>query len=92
MSRHAEFANRIADAVVKRLIAKKLLDLKSDGSARAAIQRLLVENFEAEALLETEARKILQEHVKEIRDAPVDYGRLLAMVKGKLARERGVVL
>ena len=92
MSRHTEVANRIADAVVKRLVAKKLLEAKSDGSARAAIQRLLVENFEAEERLETEAKQILQEHVKEIRDATVDYGRLLAMVKGKLARERGVVL
>jgi hypothetical protein len=77
---------------MKRLLAKKLLEVKNEANVRAAIQHLLLENFEAEERLDAEARKILQEHVKEIRDAPVDYGKLLVMVKGKLARERGVVL
>jgi len=92
MARRVEIANRFTDAVLKRLLAKKLIEAKSEVNARAAIQHTLLENFEAEERIEAEARKILQDHVKEIRDTPVDYGRLLAMVKGRLAKERGVVL
>ena len=92
MARRAEIATRFADAVLKRLHAKKLIEAKGEANAKVAIQHLLLENFEAEEHIEAEARKILQDHVKEIRDTPVDYGRLLAMVKGKLARERGIVL
>ncbi|HLC40599.1 MAG TPA: DUF507 family protein [Methylomirabilota bacterium] len=92
MARRVEIANRFTEAVLKRLLAKKLIDVKNEASVKATIQHLLLENFEAEGRIEAEARKILQDHVKEIKDTPVDYGRLLTMVKGKLAKERGVVL
>jgi hypothetical protein len=51
-----------------------------------------LENLQAEERLDAEARQILMEHSREIRDSAVDYARLLALVKGKLARERGFIL
>ena len=85
-------ADRMADAVVKRLLVKKLVETKDEGAARGASRKVLMDNLQAEERLDAEARQILMEHTKEIRDAPVDYARLLAMVKGKLARERGFIL
>ena len=32
------------------------------------------------------------DHAKEIRDSASDYNRVFALVKGKLAKERGFVL
>ena len=85
-------ADRMAGAVVKRLVVKKLVEAKDETAARAAVRKVLMENLQAEERLDAEARQILMEHTKEIRDTPVDYARLLSLVKGKLARERGFVL
>lgn len=85
-------ADRIAAALLKRLTVKKYLDVKDEGRARTTIKRVLLENLQAEEKLEADARQILLEHAKEIKDAVVDYGRMFAMVKGKLARERGFIL
>ncbi len=82
----------MADAVLKRLLVKKLVEAKQGATARAAVRKVVLEDLQAEERLDAEARQILMEHTKEIRDSAVDYARLLAMVKGKLARERGFVL
>lgn len=92
MPRREEMAERMAGAVVKRLQVKKLVDTKDEARALAAVRKVLLEDLQAEAQLDAEARQILQEHTKTIRDAAVDYGRLLSMVKGKLAKERGFIL
>ena len=85
-------ADRMADAVVKRLVVKKLVETKDETAARAAVRKVLMENLQAEERLDAEARQILMEHTKEIRDTAVDYARLLSLLKGKLARERGFIL
>jgi hypothetical protein len=85
-------ADRMADAVLKRLLVKKLVATKDEAAARGAVRKVLLENLQAEERLDAEARQILMEHTKEIRDSAVDYARLLAMLKGKLARERGFIL
>ena len=85
-------ADRMADAVVKRLLVKKLVETKDEAATRGAIRKVLMENLQAEERLDAEARQILMEHTKEIRDTAVDYARLLALLKGKLARERGFIL
>lgn len=92
MSRREEMAGRIAGAVVKRLQVKKLVETKDEARALAAVRKVLLENLQAEERLDAEARQILQEHTKAIKDTAVDYGRLFSLVKGKLARERGFVL
>jgi len=92
MPRREEIADRMADAVLKRLVVKKFVEAKDEATARAAVRKVLLENLQAEERLNAEARQILLEHTKKIRDTAVDYARLLAMVKGKLARERGFIL
>ncbi len=85
-------ADRMADAVVKRLVVKKLVEAKDETAARAAVRKVVKENLQAEERLDAEARQILMEHTKEIRDTAVDYARLLSLLRGKLARERGFIL
>jgi len=92
MSRREEVADRIAGVIVKRLQAKKFVDARDEGKARTAVRKVLLENLLAEERLDAEARQILQEHTKAIKDTAVDYGRLFSLVKGKLAKERGFIL
>ena len=92
ISRREELAEWMAGAVVKRLRVKKFVDAKDEAKARAAVRKVLLEDLQAEERLDSEARQILQEHTKAIKDTAVDYGRLFSMVKGKLARERGFIL
>jgi hypothetical protein len=91
MPRREEIAGRMADAVVKRLTARKVLDIKDETAARAAVQHVVMGNLAAEDALDAEARKIL-EHAKMIKDSAADYRQLLGKVKEKLARDRGFVL
>lgn len=92
MSRREGLAERMAEAVIKRLQVKKFVDAKDEAKARAAVRKVLLENLQAEERLDDEARQILSEHTKVIKESAVDYGRLLSMVKGKLAKERGFIL
>jgi len=92
MSRREEIAGRIADAVVKRLTAKKVVEIKDEAGAKTAVRQILVDNLVAEERLDADARKLLLDHAKAIKDSAADYRQLLGKVKEKLARERGFIL
>ena len=92
MSRHAAVADRMADAVVKRLTVRKIAEIKDENAARAAIRHVVLDNLAAEEQLEADARKLLMDHAKQIKDSAADYRQLLGKVKEKLARERGFIL
>jgi len=82
----------MADAVVKRLTVRKIAEIKDETAARAAIRHVVLDNLAAEEQLEADARKLLMDHAKQIKDSAADYRQLLGKVKEKLARERGFVL
>ena len=82
----------MASAVVKRLTVRKVADIKDENTARAAIRHVILDNLAAEEQLDTEARKLLLEHAKMIKDSAADYRQLLGKVREKLARERGFIL
>jgi hypothetical protein len=82
----------MADAVVKRLTVRKIAEIKDENAARAAIRHVVLDNLAAEEQLEADARKLLMDHAKQIKDSAADYRQLLGKVKEKLARERGFVL
>jgi len=92
MARRDEIADRVAGAVLKRLVQKKQIDLKDEPAARAAVRRVIVENLHAEEQLDADARKLLLDHAKQIRESSADYRQLLGKVREKLARERGFIL
>ena len=82
----------MADAVVRRLAARKIAEIKDEAAARAVVRRVVLDNLAAEEKLEAEARQLLLDHAKKIKDSAADYRQLLGKVKEKLARERGFVL
>lgn len=82
----------MAQAIVKRLAGKKIVEIKDEGAARAAIRHVLVDDLVAEERLDADARKLLLEHAKKIKESAADYRQLLGKVKEKLARERGFIL
>src|SRR3972149_5951048 len=46
--REAAMAERMADAVVKRLLVKKLVETKDEAAGRGAVRKVLMENLQAE--------------------------------------------
>lgn len=82
----------MAEAVVKRLVVRRLAEVRDEGKAREAVRRVVAENLLAEEKIEADARALLMNHAKEIRDSASDYRRIFTLVKGKLARERGFTL
>jgi len=91
-TRREQLAGRMAAAVVKRLVVRKLAEVKDESRAQELIRRILVEDLLAEEKLDADARALLLDHAKEIRDSSSDYRRLVALVRAKLAKERGFTL
>ena len=92
MPRHVAVAERMAEAVVKRLVRRKVAEIKDEAAARAAVRQVVLDNLVAEEKLEEDARKLLLEHAKQIRDSAADYRQLVGKVREKLARERGFII
>jgi hypothetical protein len=92
MPRRDEIAERMADAVVKRLATRKVIEVRDEAAARAAVRHVVADNLLAEERLDADARKLLLEHAKLIKDSAADYRALLGKVREKLARERGFIL
>jgi hypothetical protein len=92
MRRREEAAGRFSDAILKRLIGRRLVEVKDEARARAVLQRVILENLQLEDQLDTEARQILQGYARDIRERGLDYRQLFAKAKEKLARDRGFVL
>jgi hypothetical protein len=97
MSRRDEIAQRMADAVVKRLTTRKMVDTKAaeirdEAAARTAVRRVVSDNIAAEERLEADARQLLLDNAKLIKESAADYRPLLGKVKEKLARDRRFIL
>ena len=82
----------MADAILKRLATKKIIDVKDEAAARAAVAQIVTTNLLAEERLEADARQLLLDHAKAIKESAADYRQLLGKVKEKLARDRGFIL
>jgi len=77
---------------VKRLVTRKLADIKDESRAREVVRHILSENFLAEEKIEAEVKALLLENAKLIKDSASDYKRLVTLAKTKLSRERGFIL
>ena len=92
MPRREEIALRMADAIVRRLTARKVVEVRDEDVVRAVIRHVVSDNIAAEERLEADARQLLLEHAKMIKDSAADYRQLLGKVKEKLAKDRGFIL
>ena len=92
MPRREEIAVRMADAILRRLAARKVVEVRDEDVVRAVIRHVVSDNIAAEERLEADARQLLLEHAKMIKDSAADYRQLLGKVKEKLAKDRGFIL
>jgi len=92
MRRRDDVAARVSEAVLKRLVARKFIEVKDEARARAALQKVILENLQTEEQIDAAARQLLQEHARDIREKGLDYRQLFSKAKEKLARDRGFVL
>jgi hypothetical protein len=92
MPRREEIALRMADAIVRRLTTRKVVEVRDEDVMRAVIRHVVSDNIAAEERLEADARQLLLDHAKMIKDSAADYRQLLGKVKEKLARDRGFIL
>lgn len=92
MRRREETAARLSDAILKRLVTRRLVEVKDESRVRAAFQKLIVENLQAEDQIDAEARELLLGYARDIREKGLDYRQLFSKTKEKLARDRGFVL
>ncbi|MFQ5735995.1 MAG: DUF507 family protein [Thermodesulfobacteriota bacterium] len=88
-----EQVEKISKAVLGNLKARELLVFKAD-EARVLekIKEVVLADLRAEDALDREVDEIIQSHSGEDAGARIDYRKVFNMVKGKLARERGLVL
>jgi hypothetical protein len=92
MGTREHLAGRMADAVVRRIVGRRLAEIRDESRVRQAVQRILAENFQAEDRLDADARALMLDHAKQIKDSASDYRRVFTLVKAKLARDRGFIL
>lgn len=82
---------RIADALVAELLKKELIDPAGDSATlRDRFFAVLQKNFSEEADLERDAEAFANAHRREMTG--MDRSRVVALVKQRLAKERGFVL
>ena len=53
---------------------------------------MILKNLRDEDDLDREVEEILKSHSGSIDSQKIDYRKMFSMIKGKLARERGIVL
>ena len=82
----------MAAQVLKRLAARKVVEVRDEAAARAAVRHVVHDNLVTEDRIDADARQLLLDHAKMIKDSAADYRQLLSKVKEKLARERGFIL
>jgi hypothetical protein len=87
-----EIAARVSEVILRRLVTRRFVEAKDETRVRKALQRVIVENLETEERLDAEARQLLQDHARDIREKGLDYRQLFSRTKEKLARDRGFVL
>ena len=80
----------MAEAVVKRLVTRKLAEVKDETRARELVRRILVEDLTAEEKLDADVRALLLDHAKEIRDSASDYRARLCPGEGQARQGAGV--
>jgi hypothetical protein len=88
---------RVAEAIVRRLVTTQVLELTAaEDVTRARITALLNKNFDEEAEIEreamAEAAQLVRKGAPGIRREDLDLRRVEQLVKQRLAKARGFAL
>ncbi len=81
-----------AEAIVRRIEKSENVEIKEKENLENRIKTTITRNFQLEDEIEEEARRIMQEHAKEIAREGVEYSAFFNKVKRQLMKEKGVVI
>ena len=87
-----DFVGYMANEVVKRLIANKMIEAGNPAALGDRIRMKMAEELGIEDRLNEEVREILNQHAEEMRRTGVSYQEMYKKVKGELARQRKLIL
>jgi hypothetical protein len=87
-----DFVGYMANEVVKRLIANKMIETGSPTALADRVRLKMAEEIGVEDRLNEEVREILSQHAEEMRRTGVSYQEMYKKVKGELARQRKLIL
>jgi len=88
---------RVAEALVRRVVAAQLLELDApEEKVRARFAAVLARNFDEEAAIErdatAEAERLVRQGAPGVRREDLDLRRVEQLVKQRLAKARGFAL
>lgn len=87
-----DFVGYMANEVVKRLVANKMIEAGNPAALTERIRQKMAEEIGVEERLNEEVREILNQHAEEMRRTGVSYQEMYKKVKGELARQRKLIL
>lgn len=88
-----EQVDKISRIVVERLKEKDLIVFKApENRVLERMHEIIMRDLKAEDDLDREVEEILKTHTGSMDNQKIDYRKMFSMIKGKLARERGIVL
>jgi hypothetical protein len=87
-----DYVGYMAKEVVKRLVAGKMIEVKSAEAVTQQVRQVMAEEITVEDRLNEEVREILARYSEEMRRTGASYQEMYKKVKGQLARERKLIL
>jgi hypothetical protein len=87
-----DYVGYMAKEVVKRLVAGKMIEVKSLENVTTQVRQVMAEEVTIEDRINEEVREILAKYSEEMRTAGASYQEMYKKVKGQLARERKLIL
>ncbi|MBI5588545.1 MAG: DUF507 family protein [Deltaproteobacteria bacterium] len=88
-----EQIEKISRIVLDRLKEKDLVVFKTtEDRVLEKVHETILKDLKAEDNLDREVEEILKSHTGSIDSGKIDYRKMFGMIKGKLARERGIIL
>lgn len=88
-----EQVEKITRTILDKLKDKELVELKaSEAKVHERMVEVFLTDLRAEDTLDREVEEILKGHSGEIDSQRLDYRKMFNIVKGKLARERGIII
>lgn len=86
-----EQVEKVSASIIERLKGKDLVVFKAaEPKVLERVNEIILANLRAEDSLDKEVEDILKSH--SVEGQKIDYRKMFNMVKGKLARERGIIL
>ncbi|MEK7828688.1 MAG: DUF507 family protein [Deltaproteobacteria bacterium] len=88
-----EQVEKISRIILDNLKAKGLIIFKSpEDVVLNRVIEIFSDDLKAEDGLDREVEEILKGHAKEIEAGRMDYRKMFSLIKGKLVKERGIVI